>query len=294
MYDPGVTGVLSGWLRQLTADGAYLVPPDGSRAAWISVRQRVAPVRPFTRVLAEHRWLVPPELRAALMRAPIRRGLTNAGEPMASSGIAGPTASGVPYVAQVAAVYTESHFLWVFGTGAGEAFTTTVPTAVHTLATGIYVGADPRRRRWYRYDPPGGWRGLRRHQTTIWYPPDFPQNRAAIHVLDAAPHGVPASLAVPGAPSSSSVLRGPLASAGKLTGHVHDVAAVTGAEARYRAIEARLQDEAFTYVLRLDCPTEEARLLEPVLLDVVASIEPIQLPGPASTSGASYSDLWVE
>ncbi len=59
----------------------------------------------------------------------------------------------------------------------------------HTLAltSGLGLGLGESRRRWFRYDPPAGWFGIRRSGVTAWLHPDHPRVPAIAHVFDARP-----------------------------------------------------------------------------------------------------------
>ena len=52
-------------------------------------------------------------------------------------------------------------------------------------AVGLALGAT--RRRWFRYDPPAEWFGVRRHASTVWLHPAYPRSPAIARVFDARP-----------------------------------------------------------------------------------------------------------
>jgi hypothetical protein len=58
---------------------------------------------------------------------------------------------------------------------------------VESLALAIGSGRGARRVRMFEYEPPAGWRGLRRDAATLWLSPTTPKATAMITVHDARP-----------------------------------------------------------------------------------------------------------
>jgi len=55
------------------------------------------------------------------------------------------------------------------------------------LTRELGLGLGGARRRWFRYDPPAGWFGVRRYGATVWLHPDHPRVPAIAYVFDARP-----------------------------------------------------------------------------------------------------------
>ncbi len=56
-----------------------------------------------------------------------------------------------------------------------------------TLTRELGLGLGTSRRRWFRYDPPVGWFGIRRSGATVWLHPEHPRMHAIAYVFDARP-----------------------------------------------------------------------------------------------------------
>jgi len=55
------------------------------------------------------------------------------------------------------------------------------------LTRELGLGLGGSRRRWFVYDPPADWFGVRRYGATVWLHPDHPRVPAIAHVFDARP-----------------------------------------------------------------------------------------------------------
>jgi len=55
------------------------------------------------------------------------------------------------------------------------------------LISELGLGLGESRRRWFRYDPPESWFGVRRSGATVWLHPEHPRVPAIAHVFDARP-----------------------------------------------------------------------------------------------------------
>ncbi len=58
---------------------------------------------------------------------------------------------------------------------------------VTALVDELGTGLGPARRRWFRYSPPAGWYGLRRHGVTVYLAPEHPRVPGVLHIFDARP-----------------------------------------------------------------------------------------------------------
>jgi hypothetical protein len=269
MYHLRMGGLLAGWSRQLTVDGLYLLPPDSSRNTWISIRQRVAPLRPFEQAV-----------RAALAQLPADRALgpvehawSHAGNPVASMSVTGDA-----FASRLAAIYTEYFYTWIHGIGRG-AHAAKVPAIVDALALDLYVGLPARRRRWFRYAPPPGWHGFRRHDHTLWVPRDQALRPASMHVFDAVPHGMPARFET----SDGHVIAPELAPVN------YGVDIRRDANGDVGTLHVWLRDDSFTYLTRFAGAAE----LDRVAVDLVASIEPMP-PAATANVNVAHDQLWPE
>lgn len=56
-----------------------------------------------------------------------------------------------------------------------------------SLTSELGLGLGGLRRRWFRYDPPAAWFGVRRSSATVWLHPEHPRVPAIAHVFDARP-----------------------------------------------------------------------------------------------------------
>jgi hypothetical protein len=282
--------MLDGWLRQLTATGLYLIPPDGTRDAWISIEQRVSPLRPFGEAARAALGLLPSELRDATGWDSIRSSVSAAGQPMTIATISRRLATGQVFASSVAAIVTEHYYVWLHGAGHG-AFATQIATIVDALAMNMYVGVPAIRPRFYRYAPPLGWRGLRRRLHTLWIPRDPEPQPAFIHVLDAVPHRDPITVDLFGCDPLSTARPAtctPTALDARLDA-VH--AATTWARDGRAIVDLHLHDATFAYVLRLHAPAQLAAELVPTLYAIARSIEPVARPT-TERAAVAYEDLW--
>lgn len=73
--------------------------------------------------------------------------------------------------------------LVIDATGAPGETLARVTALVDELGTGLGLS----RRRWFRYVPPIGWYGVRRHGVTVWLAPEHPRVPGVLHVFDARP-----------------------------------------------------------------------------------------------------------
>lgn len=55
------------------------------------------------------------------------------------------------------------------------------------LTSELGLGLGGLRRRWFRYEPPAVWFGVRRSSATVWLHPEHPRVPAIAHVFDARP-----------------------------------------------------------------------------------------------------------
>jgi hypothetical protein len=163
---------LRGWTRRELADGVALLEPRG-RAA-LRLRPRIAGRR-FDAIVAEVATAHGVGPGARLER---RRLVTDDGElGVVAVGRVGPRdlAIGISGDGPLSCIDA------IGEPGVGVAL------LVESLARSLGAGRGRRRARMFEYQPPPGWRGLRRDAATSWIHPAAPRVAAAITVHDARP-----------------------------------------------------------------------------------------------------------
>lgn len=162
------------WTRSLEDDAIVL----RAGAAWICVRPRVAP--PIgVRALVDAT-LATLDAPTAIAYEPARELVGADGELVALGG-ARCVAAGAMVECTVAIV-GDVPALHVTALGPAEARTRAL-----ALVDELGLGLGAARRRWFRYDPPPGWFGVRRAGATHWLGPAHPRMPAHAIVFDARP-----------------------------------------------------------------------------------------------------------
>lgn len=163
--------VLDGWTRSHVADGVRLVDPDGARSIRLWPRHPLVPPRSLVR-----------DVGAAVFGASthldheaIARVVTDEGE---LALVASATARSSPRGCSVS-LCGDQPCLRIDVVGADHR------ALAMTLARSLGLGLGRDRRRWYPYEPPRGWYGVRRGASTLWLHPHYPRVPAQITMLDA-------------------------------------------------------------------------------------------------------------
>ena len=163
------------WTRTASVDGVVLRASD----SWIQIRPRV-------RTLIGARALVDATLAtlaapSAIVREPLRTLITPEGE-LATVGGARCISRGRDRECTVVIVGDEPALCIE---AMGEPGLARDHALALTRELGLGLGGS--RRRWFRYDPPAGWFGVRRSGATLWFHPEHPRVPAIAYVFDARP-----------------------------------------------------------------------------------------------------------
>ena len=164
---------IAGWRRSPCAGGVVLVAPDGEGR--LRIRPREHQPRRLREIVAEVASEVP---HARLELARLERFATSEAE-LAALAIAKLHGADRPVHAAVAIV-GDRPFACFDALGDEN-----LCEMVRALADELGAGLGARRRRWFLYDPPTGWFGVRRGERTMWLHPAYPRVAAVATVFDA-------------------------------------------------------------------------------------------------------------
>lgn len=163
------------WTRTTCEDGVVLRAGE----SWIRICPRVRPLIDARTLVA--RMLATLEAPRAIAHDPLRTLITPEGE-LATVGGARCIAGGREVECTVVIVGDEPALCL-------EALGEPALVRDHALALTreLGTGLGGSRRRWFRYDPPAGWFGVRRPGATVWLHPAHPRMPAIATVFDARP-----------------------------------------------------------------------------------------------------------
>jgi hypothetical protein len=282
--------VLRGFTRHPMADGFVLVPPGGTQAGVVRVREKL-PLRPLRAFVDEALREAGPEAARAAQVGPLERLTTVEGEHAGVVTIAFDLPGGVRLERTLALVAGDDLGALIDAAAVAPADFPAYRQLVRALAGSFYLGLGAQRRRRFEHAPPPGWEALARPHVTTWYAPGFPRTAAFIAVHDARPR---AASEAEHADRSLSLLNA------ALTIDAHEPLALPSGLAGFlergqgtedgRTIHVRralLSDARFTYVVQLNA--DEAALPDavPALDALLGSIVPIPAPGAESPEHAS-------
>jgi hypothetical protein len=150
----------------------------------------------------------------------------------------------------------------------------------------LALGASRPRRYWYR--PPAGWSGIARGMTTIWIPPDHPNNPTILTVLPARPMGEAFAL--------DSFFRDDSfadVSAQDITRSEFKIGAFMAMRAHAHGksgvfVTIALEDQRFMYVLRMATTSARLATSERLLLEVAESCVSLPMPRPRRDEASTH------
>ena len=173
---------------------------------------------------------------------------------------------------------------------------------VSDLVKSYALGLGDHRRRRYFYLPPRGWAGVARPRSTIWIPPDYPNNRSSITVFETR-----ASNLTPSAVQDRALWedmsgsfrqdeRKPtydLTNPYGLKGRVMMLSGRYGEGPRVHVQNVALYDERHVYFVRLETDDANLTASRQALEEIIESVEP--LPKPVATSSlVRWAEHWAE
>lgn len=163
------------WTRTTCEDGVVLRAGE----SWIRIRPRVHSLIDARTLVA--RTIATLDAPASVAHEPLRTLITPEGE-LATVGGARCTTRGRDVECTVVIVGDEPALCLQ---ALGEPGLARDHALALTRELGIGLGGS--RRRWFRYDPPPGWFGVRRPGATVWLHPAHPREPAIATVCDARP-----------------------------------------------------------------------------------------------------------
>jgi hypothetical protein len=283
---------LPGWTTVLSGAGVILHPDGDERAARMQYEERVRPLA-AARVVVDRVVARAPRF-IEIERRPAEQLVTREGEFAALVTVAG-SVDGQPVQRDIGMVFGDDfHSLLSSVVVVPERFAE-VTVAARALVVGDSHALGVRRRR-YLYTPPRGWQGLPRGLTTEWSPPEFPADRALLHVFPAEPGA--------GAAELVDQLLGDDEAAGFVREQVlgpSEIRALHGLSGRHWRLVGRsgprprairevvvLRDTRYVYALRLET-TNERRVDEhaATFASVAASVQPLPAPAAPDERGVS-------
>lgn len=249
------------WTRRRVAGGALLGHPKGPGFGMVRVRLS-QPLESLDAVLAGVARRSPPHLRESRC-VDVKRLVTDGGEHGCVARLI--SDGGLERRIGVIAGAVSSIQLEGFCARpeAGAAFAADFEALVRSCAT----GDTPLRARLFEYRPPPSWRGLRRSLSTLWLPPGCPRDRSAIEVFDAVPIGDRGAALIADLLDGAAGQGGEALAVGELTGRRFE---------EPERLTARLQDDRFSYQVRLDHRGERVHQL--AFESLLRSIRPIPRP----------------
>lgn len=171
------------WSVMNTGTGLLLFPADQPRVGGIRYAERLGPLEPVRKLVAEFPkpvGFVPSQL------GPIERFQTEEGEYAAYVVLSGHSGE-VPTELSFAFVFGDDFYSRIVGAVRDPARFAQFRQAVRQIALSerLFLG-QPRRRR-YLFQPPPGWQGVNVGFEPSFLPPDYPNNPTSITVTPALP-----------------------------------------------------------------------------------------------------------
>jgi hypothetical protein len=297
-----VPNVLPRWSYKYLADGVYLVPPpeDAAKGA-IRIRDRERPLRRFKDIVELTIKELPYELADRQMSA-LDCFTTGEGEYCGLVTLSGTAAgSRKPLEKTIGVVYGDDFYSLIESATHDAAVAPALRSAVRDLTYFSSLGLGDKRRRWFLYDPPKGWKPYGRGAITEWLPPDFPANTTMIaaypvrlardtpnSALDRLLH----EFSWYGFQRQASEQPQRIFSAHRLNGFLsRTVGQYPGQPKTYLDV-AFFQDERFIYVLRCQSLLESGPHLD-ALKAMIASVHPIPFPDVTEPTSSTVPEHWI-
>jgi hypothetical protein len=301
--------LIRGWTRYQMADGVVLVPPAGSSAGAVRIREARRPLLPLRTIIAS----IVSELSEGksgpfavpLAVSKVRRLFTSEGEHAALFTISaqrpGAKEGEVSQQRIIGIVLGDDCYTQIDGAAESPQEITACREIVTFLTEHYFQGLGGDRRRRFEYAPPAGWAAVRRSHGTSYYAPGYPKRPAIITTYLTRPTttSVPELMdrmvfmdALVGVQRDKEEPPRPLQATAGLSGQLHRITGRHPVAGPVVFHQATLRDSRFTYIVDLQSTEGTEAETLPVFLETARSVQPI----PANQTHASSGLLiqWAE
>jgi hypothetical protein len=291
---------LAGWTRTFVADGLVFTPPEGPRVASIRIRTHVRPLISADAMLDVMRAQMPPVYQLASVDPPARETTLDGEYAIALNAVA--TAGDNALQRTTAMILGDDFYDLIDAATTVKSQLAAMRQLVSELVQSYALGLGDKRRRRYFYLPPRGWAGIARPRSTVWIPPDYPNNRSSISVFETR-----SATLTPSAVQDRALWEDMSGSFRQderkpthdivnpygLAGRVMMLSGRYGDGPRVHVQNVALYNERHVYFVRLESDEANLDANRASLGEIVESIEP--LPKPVATSSlVRWADHWAE